>query len=93
MKVRVLVLLMAGILFLSPLAMAGELGSADSKFLFSSDQVAATTISAEEMGSTQGQVISSLLPLLGQVMGTVGSLPVVGPTVSSILNIAFGLLP
>ncbi len=55
MKVRVLVLLMAGVLFLSPLAMAGDLGSSDSDFLFSSDQVTATTITDQEMQATQGQ--------------------------------------
>ncbi len=65
MKVRVLVLLMAGILFLSPLAMAGDLGSADSDFLFSSEQVAATTISSGEMQDTAGQqIIANVLPLL-----------------------------
>jgi hypothetical protein len=86
-------LVLAGVLFLSPLAMAGELGSADSNFLFSSDQVAVTTISDQEMDSTQGQVISSLVSLLGPVTSTVESLPVVGPTVSSMLNTVFGLLP
>jgi hypothetical protein len=54
MKIGLALLFMLSLVF-SPLAMAGELGSADSNFLFSSDQVAATTISAEEMQSTQGQ--------------------------------------
>ncbi len=47
---------MAGVLFLSPLAMAGDLGSADSDFLFSSEQVAATTISSGEMQGTAGRL-------------------------------------
>jgi hypothetical protein len=54
MRVKLLTLVLAGALFLSPLAMAGELGSTDSDFLFSSDQVAATTISDQEMVETQG---------------------------------------
>ncbi len=74
MKVRVLVLLVAGILFLSPLAMAGDLGSADSDFLFSSEQVAATTISSEEMQSTQGQLLDNItlviLPLFSPIVIT-----------------------
>jgi hypothetical protein len=70
MKVRVLVLLMAGVLFLSPLAMAGELGSSDSNFLFSSDRVAATTISSQEMQDTAGQqLIISVIPLLSPTIG------------------------
>jgi hypothetical protein len=64
----VLVLLVS--IVFSPLAMAGELGSADSDFLFSSDQVAATAISAEEMQSTQGQqLIVSVIPLLSPTIG------------------------
>ena len=69
---RALVLVIAGVLFLSPLAMAGELGSSDSGFLFSSDQVAATTISAEEMQSTQGQLLDNT---------TIVILPLFSPTV------------
>jgi hypothetical protein len=57
MKYKVLALVIAGVLFLSPLAMAGELSSSDTGFLFSSDQVAATAISAEEMVDTQGQAL------------------------------------
>jgi hypothetical protein len=70
MKYKVLALVMAGALFLSPLAIAGELGSSDSGFLFSSDRVAATTISADEMQSTQGQqLIVSVIPILSPTIG------------------------
>ena len=72
MKLRILVLVIAGVLFLSPLAMAGELGSSDSNFLFGKDQVAATTITDQEMQATQGQQINLdalLTTVLGLVLG------------------------
>jgi hypothetical protein len=55
-------------MFVAPLAMAGDLGSGDSGFLFSKNQVAATTISDQEMKSTQGR----------QAFPTFENLPFVG---------------
>ena len=81
MKLGALVLVM--VLFLSPLAMAGDLGSADSNFLFSKDQATATTISNEEMQSTQGQ--------LGIGLGLLLS-PAVGQADNSIFNNCINLL-
>ena len=57
---RALVLVMVSVLFVCPLAMAGDLGSSDSEFLFSSEQVTATTISAKEMQDTQGKLLDIL---------------------------------
>jgi hypothetical protein len=51
-------------LFVSPLAMAGGLSSSDSGFLFSKDQVSATTISSQEMQSTQGKQLSSFFDFI-----------------------------
>ncbi len=58
MKTKVLTLVLVGALASSSLAMAGELNSADSNFLFGKNQVAATTISAQEMQKTQGQALT-----------------------------------
>ena len=45
----ILALVLAVSLFVSPLAIAGGLGSSDSGFLFKSDQVSVTAISDQEM--------------------------------------------
>ena len=72
MRVKVITLMLAGALFLSPLAMASDLGSADSNFLFGKDQVAATAISDQEMTQTEGQLLG-INPgaLLGLAIGEV----------------------
>ncbi len=64
MRKRVLTLVLGGALGFSSLAMAGELGSADSDFLFRNDKVEATkveakTISDKEMRGTQGRALVS----------------------------------
>jgi hypothetical protein len=103
----VLTLVLVGALAFSSLAMASDLGSSspvvasslsgsDSGFLFGKDQVAATTISSQEMQQTQGQLfsISGLLtPIFQSVTNTVGGLPVAGPTVSSLLSTVLSLVP
>ena len=63
-------LALAVALFISPVAMAGELSSADSDFLFSTEQVASTTISAEEMTTTAGQGINVNFSANGNVAAT-----------------------
>jgi hypothetical protein len=87
----VLTLVFVGALAFSSLAMASDLSSSDSGFLFGKDQVAATTISSQEMQQTQGQLFS-LGSILQPVMNTVAGLPVVGPTASSLLNTVLGSL-
>ena len=69
----ILALVLAVSLFLSPLAMAGELGSGDSGFLFSKNQVSVTTISDQEMQNTEGRLLDniSVLNILGITAGTV----------------------
>lgn len=52
----VMALVFAVALFASPLAMAGDLETADSQFLFSSTQADASTLSAGEMADTEGQL-------------------------------------
>ncbi len=70
----------------APGAIAGELSSADSDYLFSQEKVAATTLSAEEMDATEGQLSLSLEVeaddelaaaggLVGTLLGAVPSLP------------------
>jgi hypothetical protein len=69
---KLFVLALAGVLFVSPFAMAGELSSADSDFLFSTEQIAVTAISAQEMQATQGEgLVSGLLTTLLAVAGPV----------------------
>ena len=63
MKIILALVFMLSLVF-SPLAMAGELGSADSGFLFRNDKVEATkveakTISDKEMRETQGRALVS----------------------------------
>jgi hypothetical protein len=48
-------------LVVSPLAMAGELGSTDSSFLFGKDQATATTISDQEMQETNGELLTVIV--------------------------------
>ena len=71
MKLGILALALAGVLFLSPLAMSGSLSSSDTNFLFSGDQVATTTLSAQEMQSTLGQLLDGVgvIPLLSPIVG------------------------
>ena len=77
MRLRILALALAYVLFLSPLvlsplAMAGELSSSDTNFLFSKNRVVATTISTQEMQDTQGQLLDNLiiLPLFSTIVGS-----------------------
>ena len=67
-----LTLVLAGALGFSSLAMAGQLSSHDSAFLFGSSQVAATTITNQEMQTTQGQLLDNLiiLPLFNTIVGS-----------------------
>jgi hypothetical protein len=58
MNKSLLTLVLAGALGFSSLAMASDLSSSDSEFLFSRNQVATTTISAGEMKTTEGRSIS-----------------------------------
>ncbi|MGQ0794185.1 MAG: hypothetical protein ACT4NX_08920 [Deltaproteobacteria bacterium] len=72
---------------LSSVAMASDLGSADSSFLFGQDQVAASTMTDIEMQATQGQLIS-LNAVVGQVLNILGALGL-----TPILAPVLGLLP
>ncbi len=62
MRKRVLTLVLGGALGFSSLAMAGDLTSSDSDFLFKNDKVketkaASKTISDKEMKETQGKAL------------------------------------
>lgn len=70
----------------APGAIAGELSTADSDYLFTQENVEATTLSAEEMDATEGQLSVSLEVeaddelaaaggLIGTLLGAVPSLP------------------
>jgi hypothetical protein len=84
MRTKVLTLALVCALAFSSLAMAGELSSSDSNFLFGKSQAAATTIPAQEMQNTQGKQLLSgsflgsllgqlgLQELLGQLLGQLG---------------------
>ena len=63
----ILVLILGVSLFVTPLAMAGGLSSSDSGFLFKGDQVSATTISSQEMQSTQGKQFFDFSFLAGAI--------------------------
>lgn len=71
MKTKVLTLVLVGALASSSLAMAGELSSADSDFMFGKNQVAATTISAQEMQKTQGQTLKASVNTSVTATGTI----------------------
>ena len=55
MRKKVLTLVLGGALGFSSLAMAGELSSTDSNFLFKNNKAAAEAISSKEMRETQGK--------------------------------------
>ena len=69
MRKRVLALTLVCALAFSSLAMAGELSSSDSNFLFVRGHAAVTTIPDQEMQSTQGKQLPSnfLSGLLGEL--------------------------
>lgn len=87
---KVLALVIVAVLSLSSVAMAGDLGSADSSFLFGQEQVAATTMTDVEMQATQGQI--SLNALLANVLGLLNNLGL-GGLLGPVLGVATGLLP
>jgi hypothetical protein len=90
----ILALVLGVSLFVSPLAMAGGLSSTDSGFLFKGDQVSATTISSQEMQSTQGQALVSdtLILLFTNVNPVVNDLmKTAGDTEKALIGITAGL--
>lgn len=78
-----LALILAVCFIAAPGAIAGDLSTADSDYLFSQENVAATTLSAEEMDATKGQLSLSLeveaddeLAAVGGLVGTLlGAVP------------------
>lgn len=71
----------------APGAIAGELSTADSDYLFTQESVEATTLSAQEMDATEGQLsvsleveaddeLAAIGGLIGTLLSTVSSLPV-----------------
>jgi cytochrome b561 len=96
MNKRLLTLVLAVALGFPSLAMAGDLGSVNSEFLFGSTQVAATTISEQEMQTTQGQLHEVLVPLLSlpvvsDVAAVVAGLPVLGPVAVTVVGLLAGI--
>ena len=68
-------------LVITPFAIAGGLGSADSKFMFGdAQQASAVTMSGEEMSETEGQLLDVFAPInigvsicgvgVGAILGT-----------------------
>ena len=74
-------------LVVSPLAMAGELGSSDTNFLFSKDQVTATTISTQEMQDVQGAFTFFGFEIPDSFDGQCVGCPIVEEANNSIFNL------
>lgn len=86
----VLALVLAVGLFVSPIAMAGELNTADSEYLFSNAQTEASTLSSSEMADTQGQLAVNLT--LGANVDLSQELAAVGGVLQLLLGTVGGLL-
>lgn len=69
----VLAPILAGSFALSPLAMADDMNTADSKFLFDEGKASAKTLSHEEMKSTEGKLALGLVVDAGDEVAAVGA--------------------
>ena len=84
---KTLLALILSVCFVSaPGAIAGDISTTDSDYLFSQENVEATTLSDEEMDSTKGQLnvevdvdagdeLGAVGGLVGTLLGSVPSLP------------------
>jgi hypothetical protein len=86
----VLALVLAVALLASPIAMAGELNTADSEFIFSNAQTETSTLSSTEMADTQGQLAVNLT--LGANVDLSQELAAVGSVLQLLLGTVGGLL-
>ncbi|WP_345989208.1 hypothetical protein WCX18_02280 [Sulfurimonas sp. HSL1-2] len=75
---------------ITSVASAAELAATDAQFMFGASNVDAVAMTGAEMVGTQGQLLG--LTILDPVLNIVGSLPLVGPIVSGLLDTVDGLL-
>ncbi|MHC3993677.1 hypothetical protein ACXWTF_02540 [Thiomicrolovo sp. ZZH C-3] len=75
---------------ITSVASAAELAATDAQFMFGASNVDAVAMTGAEMVGTQGQLLG--LTILDPVLNIVGSLPLVGPIATGLLNTVDGLL-